>query len=176
MMSFTKFILFILSLLSVVSSESLEEHGSAAGLGNVAIVNRMGTTLYLWSVDEKEGPMHAVVPGTSYQETYRLRPDGGGISIKVSTSQDVNGDILQFEYTQAGEKVFWDVSCVNTKAGSPFYDKGLMLIPSSSKDCPHAFVCLPGDPNCKYVYHKSSDDDASHGCPASTSFHLKLGF
>ncbi|KAE8140340.1 hypothetical protein BDV38DRAFT_280336 [Aspergillus pseudotamarii] len=175
MMSLTNFILFILALLSVVSSQSLEKHGSTTGLGNVVIVNNMGTTLYLWSVDENEGPMHAVVPGASYQETFRLRPDGGGISIKVSTSQDINGDIIQFEYTQAGEKIFWDVSCVNTKAGSPFYDKGLILLPADINGCPHAFACFRGDSNCKYVYHKSSDDYATHGCPISTSFNLKLG-
>ncbi|KAE8161595.1 hypothetical protein BDV40DRAFT_301236 [Aspergillus tamarii] len=175
MMSLTNLILFILALLSVVSSQSLKEHDSTTGLGNVVIDNNMGTTLYLWSVDAKEGPMHAVVPGASYQETYRLRPDGGGISIKVSTSQDINGDIIQFEYTQAGEKVFWDVSCVNTKAGSPYYDKGIILLPSNTNDCPHAFACFRGDSNCKYVYHKSSDDDAAHGCPIRTSFYLKLG-
>lgn len=175
MMSLTNLILFILALLSVVSSQSLKEHDSTTGLGNVVIDNNMGITLYLWSVDAKEGPMHAVVPGASYQETYRLRPDGGGISIKVSTSQDINGDIIQFEYTQAGEKVFWDVSCVNTKAGSPYYDKGIILLPSNTNDCPHAFACFRGDSNCKYVYHKSSDDDAAHGCPIRTSFYLKLG-
>ncbi|KNG91022.1 hypothetical protein ANOM_000809 [Aspergillus nomiae NRRL 13137] len=175
MMSLTNFILFILALLSVVSSESIEEHGSAISLGNVAIVNNMGTTLYLWSVDATQGPMHAVVPGASYQETYRLNPKGGGISIKVSTDQNVDGDIIQFEYTQAGEKIFWNVSCVNTKPGSPFYAKGLILMPSNTKDCPHAFVCLRGDSNCRYVYHKSNDDSATHGCPIGTSFNLKLG-
>ncbi|KAF5865879.1 hypothetical protein ETB97_001946 [Aspergillus alliaceus] len=163
----------ILALPTTAVSQPLEERGSPAGLGSITVLNNMGYTVFMWSVDDQRAPMKTIPPGGEYRETYRLHPKGGGISIKLSTSPDIT-NIVQFEYTQAGEKIFWDVSCVNTKPGSPFYAKGVSLQTSSS-DCPHAFTCAAGDSKCPHVYHKWNDDHASHGCPIHTSFRFQLG-
>ncbi|KAB8070467.1 hypothetical protein BDV29DRAFT_160414 [Aspergillus leporis] len=168
-MSASKFVFCFLALISAAATQHLEE---TPDVGSTKIVNNMGSTIYMWSVADEQGPMMTIPPGGSYREIYRFHPNGGGVSIKLATTPDIT-NIIQFEYTRAGEKIFWDVSCVDTKPNSLFYAKGISLEPSS-KDCP-AFTCAPGDTKCRHVYHKWNDDHAAHGCHIDTSFTFKLG-
>ncbi|KAE8349231.1 hypothetical protein BDV28DRAFT_163734 [Aspergillus coremiiformis] len=174
-MFLTMLFLTILTLLARATSQPLEDLSSSApsAIGTIGIENHMGATVYFWSVDDKQGPMRTIEAGRSYVEEYRLRPNGGGISIKLAMSPDIT-NIIQFEYTRLGDKVWWDVSCVDTKPGSPFYAKGIKL-DSATPQCPHNFVCAPGDERCPFVYHVWNDDHATHGCPVDSFLHLTLG-
>lgn len=141
--------------------------------GGVEIINRLNTTVYLWSVTDVLGPMQTL-PAQSgvYAEPWRVNPGGGGISIKLSTAPEPL-DILQFEYTQAEPTIFWDLSCINMSPDSLFTTFGYKVL-SDSQDCPDA-VCAPGDPACADAYLFPSDNHATHGCPIQTAFTLVLG-
>ncbi|OJJ60671.1 hypothetical protein ASPSYDRAFT_755669 [Aspergillus sydowii CBS 593.65] len=146
------------------------------GGGGVTIVNNMDSDVYAWSVANSVSNMHTLsAGGGSYTESWQSNSNGGGISIKLSTSQDQT-DVLQFEYTQGGDTIFWDMSCIDMdRAASTFTQHGFDVSPSQTSDnCP-AVNCHAGDASCAEAYLQPKDDHATHGCPIDTSFVLTLG-
>ncbi|KAL2815553.1 hypothetical protein BJX63DRAFT_389859 [Aspergillus granulosus] len=144
--------------------------------GGVTIVNNMDVDVYAWSVTDSVSNMHTLsAGGGSYTETWQTNANGGGVSIKLSTSQDQN-DVLQFEYTEAGDTIYWDMSCIDMdRAASTFTQHGFDVEPSqTSVDCPPV-TCHAGDTACAEAYLKFNDDHATHGCPIDTTFTLSLG-
>ncbi|BCS22220.1 putative extracellular thaumatin domain protein [Aspergillus puulaauensis] len=146
------------------------------GGGGVTIVNNMDSDVYAWSVANSVSSMHTLsAGGGSYTESWQSNSNGGGVSIKLSTSQDQT-DVLQFEYTQGGETIFWDMSCIDMdRDASTFTKNGFDVSPSQTSDnCP-AVNCHAGDATCAEAYLQPKDDHATHGCPIDTSFVLTLG-
>lgn len=146
------------------------------GGGGVTIVNNMDSDVYAWSVANSVSNMHTLsAGGGSYTESWQSNSNGGGVSIKLSTSQDQT-DVLQFEYTQGGETIFWDMSCIDMdRDASTFTKNGFDVSPSQTSDnCP-AVNCHAGDATCAAAYLQPKDDHATHGCPIDTSFVLTLG-
>ncbi|KAI9374308.1 hypothetical protein BJX61DRAFT_320126 [Aspergillus egyptiacus] len=144
--------------------------------GGVTIVNNMDTDVYAWSVANSVSHMETLsAGGGSYTESWQSNPNGGGVSIKLSTSQDQN-DVLQFEYTQAGDTIFYDMSAIDMdRAESTFTKHGFSVEPShTTVDCV-SVNCHAGDASCSEAYLQPKDDHATHGCPIDTTFTLTLG-
>jgi hypothetical protein len=110
--------------------------------------------------------------GQSYQENWLSNPDQGGISIKISTTED-EADIMQFEYTLIPPVIWWDVSLINLELTSLF-DKLGFTVTSDSSNC-RSVTCPAGDTQCSDAYLYPSDDQATRACEATTNMILNLG-
>jgi hypothetical protein len=143
--------------------------------GGVKITNNLDQPVYAWSVSSDVGSMQTINSGGGvYTEDWRTNPNGGGISIKLALDQQQT-DVLQFEYTTAGDTIFWDLSCINMESGNQFTSKGFSVQPSDeTSTCPKA-VCKAGDSACSAAYLQPTDDHATHGCPINTSLDLAIG-
>lgn len=152
-----------------------EESGVEArdsGGGGVQIINNMGTNVYLWSTSAQSGSMQTLSSGGGhYSENWDTNSNGGGISIKMSTSQN-EGSVLQFEYTQNGDTLFWDMSSIDLDSSSEIIKSGFTATPSDSS-C-RSSTCAPGDANCSEAYQKP-DDVNTYSCSLSSGFTLTLG-
>ncbi|EEH17357.2 hypothetical protein PABG_07518 [Paracoccidioides brasiliensis Pb03] len=136
--------------------------------GTAKVQNNCGYPVYLWSVGGDNGQMNVIPPNHSYAEQYRVARNGGGISLKISKNQNL-ASITQFEYTLAGNKLFYDISAIN---GEPFVNDGISLS-SPNGNC-HKVICPPGESPCKSVYNKPNDDFATHSCSAAADLTLVL--
>lgn len=157
------------------SGTMVRRNGTNAAGGGVQITNNLAQDIYAWSVSNTVGPMQTLsANGGTYSEKWRTNPNGGGISIKLATSPS-QADVLQFEYTEAGSTIFWDLSCINMGSSSQFTQYGFAVQPSqSSGSCPSA-VCAAGDTACASAYLFPSDNSATHGCPINTGLGLTIG-
>lgn len=140
--------------------------------GGVTIFNNVGQTLYLWTTTNVPLPMVTLPEGKSYSETWKLNPDAGGISIKVSTTPN-EADVLQFEYTLVSSVIWWDVSLINMELTSLF-DKLGFQVTSNDSTC-RSVTCPAGETQCSDAYLFPSDDQATRACPAGTNMILNLG-
>lgn len=175
-MMFTKTIAAIASLGALASAlPAAMERRDNSTAGGVDIVNNMDKTIYLWSVSNTaDAEMVTLTPGgQAYSEDWRLNPDGGGISIKISTTPD-QSDVLQYEYTLSDPTIFWDLSCINMGSNSTFTTVGFAVTSNDSGNCPSA-TCKPGDSACADAYLIPTDDHATHGCPDTVRMTLNLG-
>ncbi|CAG8948408.1 unnamed protein product [Penicillium salamii] len=143
--------------------------------GGVKITNNLQQDVYAWSVTDNVGPMQTIKSGGGiYSEDWRTNPNGGGISIKLALDEQQH-DVLQFEYTQSGDTIFWDLSCIDMESGNKFTDKGFAVQPSEeNSSCPKA-ICKAGDKACSAAYLQPTDDHATHGCPINTALDLSIG-
>lgn len=143
--------------------------------GSVLITNNLSQDVYAWSVTNTVGPMQTLTAnGGTYSEAWKTNPNGGGVSIKLSTDPNQE-DVLQFEYTQATDTIFWDLSCIDMGANSQFTKFGFAVLPTdSTSTCPSA-VCKAGDDACNAAYLIPTDDHATHGCPIDTGLALTIG-
>lgn len=157
---------------AVMYSTASEPTETTGDLGGVRVVNNMARDVFLWSVSDVPSSMVVVPSGECYQEDWRLNPDGGGISIKMSTTPDMM-DILQYEYTLIPPIAWWDVSEINMSPGSEFQALGF-TVTSDNASCP-TVTCGRADAACPGVYHKPDDDYATHACHETTHMTLTLG-
>ncbi|KOS39743.1 hypothetical protein ACN38_g9407 [Penicillium nordicum] len=179
-MMFTK-TLGLAALFSTIVSALPQDMVRRSGMvrrdgGGVTITNNLAQDVYAWSVAGDVGPMQTITSGGGIlSETWRTNPNGGGISIKLALDPNQH-DVLQFEYTEAGDTIFWDMSCIDMEAGNnKFTDFGFSVIPTDeTSTCPKA-ICQAGDSACSAAYLKPNDDHATHGCPISTKLDLTLG-
>lgn len=175
-MMFTKTIAAIASLGALASAlPATMQRRDNSTAGGVDIVNNLGKTIYLWSVSNTaDAEMVTLTPGgQGYSEDWRLNPDGGGISIKISTTPD-QADVLQYEYTLSDPIIYWDLSCINMGSNSTFSTAGFAVTSNDSGNCPSA-TCKPGDSACADAYLIPTDDHATHGCPETVRMTLNLG-
>ncbi|EAL92612.1 hypothetical protein KXW98_003643 [Aspergillus fumigatus] len=176
-MMFTKaFFAAAFATLSTALPHVIQRSGnSSASGGGVQIVNNLSQTVYAWSVADSVSDMHTLsADGGSYSEDWRTNSNGGGVSIKLSTKPD-QSDVLQFEYTQSGDTIYWDMSCIDMGTDSEFSKFGFTVEPSQSGgDCP-SVNCKAGDTACAEAYLQPKDDHATHGCPINTSFVVNIG-
>ncbi|PWY72846.1 extracellular thaumatin domain protein [Aspergillus eucalypticola CBS 122712] len=158
------------------SNNMVRRNDTSSGSGGVSIVNNMSnTTVYAWSVSDRVSNMHTLsAGGGSYSESWQSNDNGGGISIKLSTTES-QSDVLQFEYTEDGDTIYWDMSCINLGSDSAFTKYGFSVTPSEEGDnCP-SVTCEAGDTECAEAYNQPDDNEATHGCPIDTQFTLTLG-
>lgn len=157
---------------SSTSSSASPSSTSSSGSGNVQIINNLDKDVYLWSTAAESGDMQTMTSGGGhYSEKWGTNSNGGGISIKLSTSES-RDSVLQFEYTQDGEKLFWDLSSINMDSSSDFVKAGFSATPSDSS-CPSA-SCDAGDADCKAAY-QHPDDVATLACTTDVQYTLTIG-
>lgn len=143
--------------------------------GGVSIRNNLEQNVYAWSVASSAGNMKTLsAGGGSYSEEWQNNSNGGGVSIKLAT-EPTQDDVLQFEYTEGGETIYWDMSCINLGSDSAFTKFGFSVEPSqTSENCP-SVNCAAGDKTCADAYLQPKDDHATHGCPIDTTFTVQIG-
>ncbi|KAF2092247.1 hypothetical protein K490DRAFT_53385 [Saccharata proteae CBS 121410] len=151
----------------------------AAIAGKATVVNNCDSDVHLWTADTQRGqlgPHSLSANGGDWSEAYYMVGDGdssdGGVSIKLTTDDDCDGAITQFEYTlsESGSPDLWyDISNVNCKGDScPFYVGGFYLA------APIAVDCGPLTLLCDAVYNLFNDDKATHGTDSDEDLTLYL--
>ncbi|KAL3443141.1 hypothetical protein BJX65DRAFT_285735 [Aspergillus insuetus] len=156
------------------SSTSSATPSSSAGGGGITIVNNLNTTVNLWSTSSTSGSgdkQSLTAGGGSSTETWQTTSDGSGISIKLSTSED-QSSVLQFEYTNTDDGLFWDLSSIDLDKDSAFV-KGGFSATSDDGSCA-AVSCDAGDADCAASYQKP-DDVNTHSCSSGAAITLTLG-
>jgi hypothetical protein len=132
----------------------------------------MGQTIYLWSTSNVAGAMVTIPAGGRYSEEWRLNLDGGGVSVKISTTPD-EADVMQFEYTLVRPTIWFDMSEINMVITSLFNKLGF-TVTSDNPDCIQ-LVCPAGDIACNDAYLFPSDNQATHACVDTTNMVVNLG-
>ncbi|KAL4884304.1 hypothetical protein BJY04DRAFT_17226 [Aspergillus karnatakaensis] len=139
--------------------------------GGVSIINNLGQDIYVWSVSATSAPMQVLPQGESYLESWQINPNGGGISIKLGCSED-GASVLQFEYTKAGELLFWDLSSIDLNPDSPLITAGFGVT-IDDETCDTA-TCAPGVVDCDESY-QFPDDHNTRACSTNAAYTLTLG-
>ncbi|CAI7565758.1 unnamed protein product [Penicillium glandicola] len=153
-------------------SGAIQTRDSNSTTGGLSIVNNMGSNVYLWTTSSDAGTMKTLSSGGGdYSETWTTNSDGGGISIKLSTTQ-TEDSVLQFEYTQDGDTLYWDMSSIDLDSTSAFVEAGFTVVPSDSS-C-KTVTCAAGDADCKDAY-QNPDDVNTYSCSLTAGFTLTLG-
>lgn len=155
---------------TTVAPSSTSSSATPTGSG-VSIVNNLPDTVYLWVVTENPGEMQTLASGETFHDTWLTNTNGGGISIKMSTTE-VCDDVLQFEYTQSGDVLFWDMSSINLAKTSAFVSAGF-AVTISDETCPTS-TCAPGDAFCVQSY-QHPDDVNTLACGLDAAYTLTLG-
>jgi hypothetical protein len=155
---------------STLSPSTTSAAPTATGSG-VSIVNNLADTVYLWVVSDNPGEMKTLASGETFNDQWLTNPNGGGISIKISTDENCD-DVLQFEYTQSGDVLFWDLSSINMQKTSAFVKAGFG-VSISDASCPTA-TCAPGDAYCVQSY-QLPDDVNTLACGVDAAYTLTLG-
>ncbi|KAJ5168596.1 Secreted thaumatin-like protein calA [Penicillium canariense] len=138
----------------------------------INIINNLDQTVYLWSTSDTTSDMQTLTPGGGvYTENWRTNSDGGGISIKMATSTS-ESSVLQFEYTESDDTLWWDLSCINLDSDSLFISSGFAVTTDDSS-CSSA-TCAAGDTDCADAYQQADDVD-TFSCSSSAAFTLNLG-
>lgn len=125
----------------------------------------------MWVTSNLAGEMEAIESGESYWETWQINPDGGGVSVKLATTQE-EISVLQFEYTKEDETIWWDMSSINLDKTSEFVQHGFSVT-SNDASC-STVTCDAGDADCTESYQHPNDVD-TRSCSSSAAFTLKLG-
>src|ERR1700761_7386302 len=139
-----------------------------------SIFNYCNFDVYLWPVDfDRPGFLSTINPGGSYYEGYHTPSNGGGVSLKLNTVQNLV-NITQFEYTLNLTQglIFYDGSNVNCNGTyCPFYEYGAYL-DASDPSCPNR-TCTPGA-NCTGFYMYPTDDMNTLACESNANISLYL--
>lgn len=158
------------------SSSTPVSSGSTTG-GGVTIQNNSPHTLYMWIFDSPVAPPMETLPaGQSLGHSWRINPDGGGVSIKVSTVPDIS-NVVQYEYTVSGDTIFWDLSLINMNlleiVGNLLPALGFQVT-SPQSSC-MSVTCEAGIIQCPGAYLFPADNRATHGCPVNTNMVFEIG-
>ena len=146
-------------------------------LGTAAVVNMCNFPAYVWSVADVASMM-VVLPNQTigYQEPYRNKVDGSGVSIKITPNYTPGGgiggpNVTQFEYTleAATGQVWYDLSEVN---GNAFQGIPVLLQPSDTT-CQNV-TCASSDSKCLEAYNNPYDNFATHVCGAEADLFFML--
>jgi len=163
---------FITSILAATAAALPHRARDSGSSGNVQFVNNMGSDIYLWTTSSDAGSMKTLSSGGgTYSEEWQTNSNGGGISIKLSTSQNEDS-VLQFEYTVDSDTLYWDLSSINLDSSSEFIKNGFSVTPSDSS-CNSA-TCAAGDTNCADSY-QHPDDVNTNSCSTDAQYTVTLG-
>lgn len=136
--------------------------------GQAIIQNKCNFPVYLWTVSDFASPMTTIASGDSYSEGYQTNPNGGGVSMKLSTTPDLAGEVTQFEYTLT-DTLWYDISNIN---GFPFMQWGISLVPSISS-C-RSVLCPAGVQLCSAAYNTPDENYATAACDTSANTLVQL--
>ncbi len=162
----------IASILATTAAALPHRARASSTSGNVQFVNNMGSDIYLWTTSSDSGSMKTLTSGGgTYSEEWQTNSNGGGISIKLSTTQNEDS-VLQFEYTVDSGTLYWDLSSINLDSSSDFIKSGFSVKPSDSS-C-KAATCEPGDANCADSY-QHPDDVNTLSCSVDAQYIVTLG-
>ncbi|KAK7553118.1 hypothetical protein JOL62DRAFT_104693 [Phyllosticta paracitricarpa] len=149
-----------------------------ASAGSAGVINNCHYDVNLWTADTERGQKgpFSLPAGETWSEEYYMVGTGaslnGGVSIKLSTSDDCEGAITQFEYTYSSDgspDLWYDISNVNCKGTAcPFFVDGFYL------DGPTKVSCGPATAVCDAVYNVWNDDTATHGTSSNKDLTLYL--
>jgi hypothetical protein len=157
--------------LSPVSATATSSAATSSSTGTgIQIVNHLDETIYIWSTSNTASEMQTITSGDSYTESWRTNSDGG-ISIKMATSTSEES-VLQFEYTESEDTLWWDLSCINLDKDSSFISSGFGVTTDDSS-CSSA-TCAAGDTDCADAYQQADDVD-TYSCSSSAAFTMTLG-
>lgn len=168
---------------SVVSSSSSSSSTSATTPtvsmpgGGVVIRNNSPHTIYMWIFDSPAAPpMQTLASGQELPHEWRTNPDGGGVSVKVSTVPDIS-NVVQYEYTVAGDMIFYDLSLINMNllqiVGNLLPALGFSVTSPGTSCVP--VVCEAGIIQCPAAYLFPADNHATHGCPINSNMIFNIG-
>lgn len=154
------------------TSSSTSASASSTSGGGLKIINNMDATVYVWDTSSSSGSMESIDSnGGTREETWQTNSNGGGISIKFSTSQNEDS-VLQFEYTLDSSTLYWDLSSINLDSTSEFVKSGFSV--KTNDDSCSTATCKAGDSNCLESYQKP-DDVNTNSCSTSAEYTLTLG-
>ncbi|RHZ58372.1 putative GPI anchored cell wall protein [Aspergillus thermomutatus] len=156
---------------STSASASASASITSSSSSSVQIVNNLDTTVYLWSTSDTSSAVQTIASGETYSEIYQINSNGGGISIKMATTES-EASVLQFEYTKDSDTLYWDLSAIDLGSDSEFITAGFSATPSDSS-C-SSVTCAAGDSDCSEVYQES-DDVATQSCSATAGITVTLG-
>jgi hypothetical protein len=157
-----------ISATAPATSTSSAATSTSTGTG-IQIVNNLDETIYIWSTSNTASEMQTIASGDSYTES-RTNSDGG-ISIKMATTTSEES-VLQFEYTESEDTLWWDLSCINLDKDSSFISSGFGVTTDDSS-CSSA-TCAAGDTDCADAYQQADDVD-TYSCSSSAAFTMTLG-
>ncbi|KAJ5982457.1 antigenic thaumatin domain protein [Penicillium sp. IBT 35674x] len=86
--------------------------------GDVIVSNHCPNSVYATEVGSSQTALRSLIPNQSTVFPIEVR-DGGGFSIKITTTNLDNG-VLQFEYTEQDGELWWDLSLINKGNGTRF--------------------------------------------------------
>ncbi|KAJ5557639.1 antigenic thaumatin domain protein [Penicillium frequentans] len=112
--------------------------------GDVIISNHCPNSVYATEVGSSQTALRTLIPNQSTVFPIEVRDDGG-FSIKITTTNLDNG-VLQFEYTEQDDTLWWDLSLINKGNGTRmFVEEGINATTSceggKNVDCPAGDSC-----------------------------------
>ncbi|KAJ5634682.1 hypothetical protein N7528_002524 [Penicillium herquei] len=157
---------------ATTTSSSASSTSTSSG-GSLEIVNNMDSTVYMWDTSSESSAMETIDSngGTHTESSWEINSDGGGISIKLSTSENEDS-VLQFEYTVEGDTLYWDLSSINLDSDSDFITAGFSV--TTNDDSCTTASCSAGDSDCLESYQQPDDVD-TNSCSTSAKYTLTLG-
>ncbi|KAJ5330474.1 Secreted thaumatin-like protein calA [Penicillium atrosanguineum] len=163
---------FFTGLLAATAA-ALPHRARDSGSGSVQFVNNMSDDVYMWTTSADPGEMQTLSGGGgTFSQAWQTNSNGGGISIKLSTTTSDTDSVLQFEYTVDSDTLYWDMSSINMDSSSDFVTNGFSVVPSDSS-CTTA-TCAPGDTDCADSY-QHPDDVNTLSCSTSATYVVTLG-
>lgn len=145
---------------------------ASALAGQATINNKCSYDVYLWTAEGfSTSDMTTIPAGQSYSTDYLT---SGGVSMKLSKGTDIwSGEsIAQLEYTADADALWYDLSLIN---GDPFESDRTVITPQADQsDSCTAITCPAGLTSCADAYMHSSDNWATHSCPAGTNIVTEL--
>ncbi|KAJ5226097.1 hypothetical protein N7468_007322 [Penicillium chermesinum] len=158
----------VVSTTSVASSTSSAAAATGTGL---IVANQLDQDVYAWVTNNVPGEMQTIPAGGSLPlHEWLVNPDGGGVSVKFSTSTSNAESVLQFEYTYQDPTLWWDMSSINMLLDSLFVTHGFLV--TNNAGC-KTVTCEGGNANCKESYQHPDDVDTL-SCTADSLFTLTL--
>lgn len=139
--------------------------------GDVIISNHCPNSVYATEVGSSQTALRTLIPNQSTVFPIEVRDDGG-FSIKITTTNLDNG-VLQFEYTEQDDELWWDLSLIDKGNGTRmFVEEGINATTSceggKNVDCP------AGDSCCHEVYQKPDDNQVIRVCEGYANITVNL--
>lgn len=113
---------------------------TAFAVGNAVVQNNCNAPVYLWSVGGSVSDRVKIDPGDGYAEAFRHDPASGGVSLKITRTENGLYDgspQMNYAYTLDGDKVWYDLSDI---FGDPFEGHAVGITPNK-QGCPG--ICWP---------------------------------
>ncbi|PKX96478.1 putative BYS1 domain protein [Aspergillus novofumigatus IBT 16806] len=79
----------------------------ASAVGNAVVTNNCAAPVYLWSVGGSVGPKQTIQPGKSYSEALHHDPASGGVSLKITRTDNGLYDGSPSSTTRTCPSICW---------------------------------------------------------------------